>query len=120
MRQSIESDQESINVPQDRFVDQLVAINELSPVSGDCIADHDQEMPRQLGEVEAIDEIVTEVQTVFQFNANFLEEGLTLSCFDLAELAFDMHCMQEATCAERSVTSLSLVIPCADVFRDHV
>jgi chromosome segregation ATPase len=73
--QNIKSEQESIDALQDELADQQAAFDELSPVADDRIGDLDQEMQRMRGKAEAIDQTINELQSVIQFNDEFLEEG---------------------------------------------
>lgn len=75
VQQDIESEEESIDALQDELAEQQAAFNDLSPVTDDSISNREQEMQRMRGQVEAIDQTINELQSVIQFNDEFLEDG---------------------------------------------
>lgn len=75
VEQDIESEQESIDALQDELAEQQAAFEDLSPVTEESISNREQEMQRLRGQVEAIDQTINDLQSVIQFNEEFLEDG---------------------------------------------
>jgi chromosome segregation ATPase len=75
VRRDVESEQESIDALQEDLSDQRAAFDGLSPVADERIADLEEEMQHKRGQVEAINQTINELQSVIQFNDDFLEDG---------------------------------------------
>ncbi|MFB6140791.1 MAG: archaea-specific SMC-related protein [Halosimplex sp.] len=74
VRTKIESERESIEALEEERNELEADFEDRSPVSDQRIADVDAEIQRLRGEIDAIDRNVTELQSVIQFNAEFLED----------------------------------------------
>ncbi|WP_436926159.1 archaea-specific SMC-related protein [Halosimplex amylolyticum] len=70
----IESERESIAGLEAEKEDLESDFEGLSPISDEKIGDIDAEIQRLRGEIDAMDRTVTELQSVIQFNAEFLED----------------------------------------------
>lgn len=75
VQQDIESEQESIDALQDELAEQQAALDDLSSVSDDSISNREQRMQRLRGQAETIDQTINELQSVIQFNDEFLVDG---------------------------------------------
>jgi len=75
VRRQIDSEQESIDALQSERKEIEAELEELSPVADQKITDIDQQSQRLRGQIDAINEATTELQSVIQFNEEFLEEG---------------------------------------------
>lgn len=75
VQQDIESEEESTDALQDELSEQQATFDDLSPVTDESISNREQEMQRMRGQVEAIDQTINELQSVIQFNDEFLEDG---------------------------------------------
>jgi chromosome segregation ATPase len=73
VKRRIESERESIESLDDEREELTDELNGLDEVSGDRIAQIDQEIQRLRGQIQGIDSTVGDLQSVIQFNEEFLD-----------------------------------------------
>jgi DNA repair exonuclease SbcCD ATPase subunit len=74
-QREIQSEKESLEALEDELEEKQAEFDDIEAISDSKIADLDQEMQRLRGQAEAIEQTINELQSIIQFNDDFLNDG---------------------------------------------